>query len=394
MASIIEDQKTRAGEKKVIKYPVVDLKGSPREIGRQLGEARRATVRMMLLEVKSNLIAARVPFGTGMSESELIDEVRRYIPTLEAKAPAVADELRGIAEGAGFSVEEAYMMQIPFAGCGLLLGSRRWREPTNALADYLAGTTGGCTTFGVTPVASRDSKVYLGQTCDFYPNYKDYWSVRRISPLQGPQILAAAPDGILTWGNGLNSSGIGVEYNLLGYPDAKFGLTPFALGRMMLNQETIEGAIAIAQSPERSSAWNWMVADDRGSAYDIETTATQVSVIEPEDGILTHANCYMSNRFAVEDLSVQLLPDSHLRTNRMKQLLALRAGSIDVAYIKECYEDHLNFPKSICRHPLADTPMNENIDSNILIISDLQERALYACPGPVCDHELVRYSLQ
>ena len=96
MASIIEDQKTRAGEKKVIKYPVVDLKGSPREIGRQLGEARRATVRMMLLEVKSNLIAARVPFGTGMTESELIDEVRRYMraigePTeLPAQAPARA----------------------------------------------------------------------------------------------------------------------------------------------------------------------------------------------------------------------------------------------------------------------------------------------------------------
>jgi isopenicillin-N N-acyltransferase-like protein len=393
MASVIRETAAGATGRKVVTFPLIDLKGSPREIGRQLGEERRASVRAMLAEVKSNLIDARVPFGTGLSAGELLDEVRRYIPQLEKLAPSVADELRGIAEGAGFSLEEAYFMQIPFAGCGLLLGSRRWREPTNALDDYFAGTTGGCTTFGVTREAAQGGKVYLGQTCDFYPNYKQYWSIRRITPAQGPQILAGAPDGILTWGNGLNAAGLGVEYNLLGYPDAKIGLTPFALGRMMLNQETIAAAVAVAQSPDRSSAWNWMVADATGTAYDIETTATQATIIGPEQGLLTHANCYMSSEFAVEDLSVQLLPDSHLRANRLRQLLARRAGNIDVAYIKACYEDHLNFPKAICRHPVPDAPMIENLDSNILIISDLQERTLYACPGPVCEHELVRYSL-
>jgi isopenicillin-N N-acyltransferase-like protein len=392
MAARMEAQAGTVG-RKAVKLPLIDLKGSPREIGRQLGEERRASVRQMLAEVKANLIEARVPFGTGLSESALREEVRRYIPLLERLAPDVAAEIGGIAEGAGFSLEEAYLMQIPFAGCGLLLGTRQWREPTAALASYLAGTPGGCTTFGVTAAVTGSGKVYLGQTCDFYPNYKAHWSVRRITPSHGPQILAAAPDGILTWGNGLNSAGLGVEYNLLGYPDAKLGLTPFALGRMMLNQETVAAAVAIAQSPERSSAWNWMVADDAGTACDVETTATQSRVIEPEDGILTHANCYMSSEFAVDDLSVQLLPDSHLRANRLRQLFARRAGSIDVAYIKSCYEDHLNYPKSICRHPVPDAPMIENLDSNILIISDLQERTLYACPGPVCEHELVSYSL-
>jgi isopenicillin-N N-acyltransferase-like protein len=391
MAAIVAP---RSSGRNTITYPLIDLRGSPREIGRQLGEQRRESVRQMLAEVKTNLIAARVPFGTGLSEAELLDEIRRYIPTLERHASEVAEELRGIAEGAGFALEQAYMMQIPFAGCGLLLGTRRWREPGAALDDYFAGTTGGCTTFGVTPVAAGHGKVFLGQTCDFYPNYKPHWSVRRIMPTHGPQILAAAPDGILTWGNGLNSSGLGVEYNLLGYPDAKYGLTPFALGRMMLNQTSVDAAVAVAQSPQRSSAWNWMVADADGRACDVETTATDARVLAPDRGILAHANCYMDESFALDDLSVQLLPDSHLRTNRMRQLLARRHGSIDVDYIKTCFEDHLNYPKSICRHPVADAPMSENLDSNILLISDLQERVLYACPGPVCEHELVAYTLQ
>jgi isopenicillin-N N-acyltransferase like protein len=391
MATVLEQ--SDPGAKKTVRFPVVDLAGSPRDIGRQLGEARRDSVRAMLAEVKANLIEARVPFGTGMTEGAMLEEVERYMPTLESGAPSVAEELKGMAEGAGISLEESYMMQIPFAGCGLLLGTRRWREPGRALDDYLAGTTGGCTTFGVTMEAAAGGKVFLGQTCDFYPNYKPYWSVRRITPKKGPRVLAAAPDGILTWGNGLNSSGLGVEYNLLGYPDAKIGLTPFALGRMMLDQESIDAAMDVGRRPDRSSAWNWMVADDSGTAYDLETTATEAAVIEPEQGILTHANCYMSEAFALEDLSVQLLPDSHLRTNRLKQLLARQSGGIDVAYIKQCYEDHLNFPKSICRHPLPDAPMIENLDSNILVISDLKERTMYACPGPVCEHELVSYSL-
>jgi len=393
MASVVEHARNGATARRRVEFPVVELRGTPREIGRQLGEARRTSVRQMLAEVKSNLIDARVPFGTGLTEAALIDEIRRYLVLLETRAAAVAEELRGIAEGAGIALEESYMMQIPFAGCGLLLGTRRWREPTTALNEYLAGTTGGCTTFGVTKDASRDGKVYLGQTCDFYPNYKAHWSIRRITPQHGPQILAAAPDGILTWGNGLNACGLGVEYNLLGYPDARQGLTPFALGRMMLNQTSIEDAAAIAQSAERSSAWNWMLADAEGAVFDLETTATRAARLVPQRGVLAHANCYMASEFALDDLSVQLLPDSHLRVNRMRQLLELRAGDIDIAYIKDCYEDHLNYPKSICRHPVEDAPMNENLDSNILIVSDLEERTLYACPGPVCEHELVRYTL-
>ena len=162
---------TSVGTQKRIELPIIDLRGSPREIGRQLGETRRASVRKMLAEVKSNMLDARVPFGTGMSENEILQEARRYIPKLEAFAPSVAEELRGIAEGAGFSLEEVYMMQIPLAGCGLLLVSRRWQDPTHALNDYFRGTTGGCTTFSVTPEAADKGKVYLGQTCDFYPNY-------------------------------------------------------------------------------------------------------------------------------------------------------------------------------------------------------------------------------
>lgn len=387
MAQVIENAK-----KATVRYPVVTVSGSDHEMGRQIGEERRDSIQAMRSEVLANMVEARVPFGTGLSEPELVEEARRYVAKLEEAAPSVADELRGMSEGAGISIEHAYLMQVPFAGCGLLMSTRGWREPTKGLEEYFAGTTGGCTTFGVTPEAAADDKVFIGQTCDFYPNYKEHWIVLEKVPDEGPALLNATPSGILTWGNGLNSAGIGLEYNLLGYPDAKYGLTPFVVGRMILNQVSFEDAVDVALESDRASAWNWMIADDQGNACDLETTATEHEELRPEDGILTHANCYMSDRFAREDLSVQLLPDSHLRTNRMRQLLAQRKGSIDVDYIKECYEDHLGHPASICRHPVPDVPAIENIDSNILVISDLQERKLYACPGPICEHELVEYS--
>jgi hypothetical protein len=48
---------------------------------------------------------------------------------------------------------------------------------------------------------------------------------------------------MLTWGNGLNSSGLGVQYNLMGYPDAKYGITPFVLGRAMFGKERLSEAM-------------------------------------------------------------------------------------------------------------------------------------------------------
>jgi isopenicillin-N N-acyltransferase-like protein len=375
----------------MVRYPVLTVRGSDREMGRQIGEARRDSIQAMLAEVTANMVEARLPFGTGLSEAELLEEAHRYVVQLERSAPSVADELRGMSEGANITVEQSYMMQVPFAGCGLLMKTRGWREPTKTLEEYLAGTTGGCTTFSVTPDAAVDGKAFVGQTCDFYPNYKEHWIVLEKIPDEGPAMLNATPSGILSWGNGLNSAGIGLDYNLLGYPDAKYGLTPFVVGRMILNQRTFQDAVKVALESDRASAWNWMIADDQGNTCDLETTATDHEVLEPQDGILTHANCYMSSRFAEEDLSVQLLPDSHLRTNRLRQLLTQRKGDIDVDYIKECYEDHLGYPASICRHPVPEVPAIENLDSNVLVISDLQERKLYACPGPICEHEIVEY---
>ncbi len=384
-------QVAEQSNKATVRYPFVSVRGSNYEMGRQIGEERRESIQAMRSEVMANLIDARVPFGTGLSEDELFEEIENYVRMLETAAPDVADELRGMSKGANITLKDAYLMQVPFAGCGLLMSSRGWRDPAKSLEEYFAGTTGGCTTFSVTPEATADDKVFIGQTCDFYPNYKEHWIVLEKIPTDGPAMLNATPSGILTWGNGLNSAGLGLEYNLLGYPDAKYGLSPLVVGRMILNQTTFEDAVQTALHADRGTAWNWMIADDQGNARDLEVTATDHEELEPQDGILTHANCYMSDRFAREDLSVQLLPDSHLRTNRMRQLLAQRKGSIDVDYIKSCYEDHLGYPASICRHPVPGVPMNENIDSNILIISDLKERKLYACPGPICEHGLVEY---
>ncbi|MBE3016163.1 hypothetical protein IL992_44510 [Microbispora sp. NEAU-D428] len=378
--------------KRAIRFPVVTVSGSDYEMGCQIGEARREAIRAMYDEVLFAMVEGRPPFGTGLTEDQLMDEARRYISTVEAFAPTVADELRGMSAGSGLTLEQTYVMQVPFAGCGLLMNSAGWREPAETLSKYLAGTAGGCTTFSVTPEVTAGGKVFVGQTCDYLPHYKKYWIILEKIPKNGPSMLNATPGGVLAWGNGMNSAGIGLEYNLLGYPDAKYGLTPFVVGRMIFNATTFEEAVEVALRTERASAWNWMIADETGRTCNLETTALEHEMIEPEDGILTHANCYLTDRFTKEDLSVQLLPDSPVRTTRLRELLAERAGSLGVDYVKSCYEDHLGFPASICRHPVPDVPTHENLDTNVLVISDLQERKLYVCPGPVCEHELVEYT--
>lgn len=379
--------------------PLVEVAGTPEEMGRQLGEARRDSIHAMLAKVKRNLAEPILPFGTGLDEAELAEEARRYLVHVERDAPTVFAELRGMSAGAGIALEDAYLMQVPFGNGGLILAAKDWQEPGRHLEAYekqkhsQATMAGGCSTFSVGPEAAAGGKVLIGQTCDFYPDYKEHWIVLRKAPDDAPAQLNAVPSGMLTWGNGFNEAGIGVDYNSLNYTDARYGLTPIVIGRLLMDQGTLDDAIAVATGPGRAAGWNWMLADAAGTMVDVETTATDHEVRVSEEGILTHANCYLTPRFIGGDVSLQLSTDSHLRTNRLWQMLSLKAGEIDVDYIKSCYEDHVNQPGAICRHAIEDEPAERNFDTNVLTISDLKNRKLYVCLGPVCEHELVEYSL-
>lgn len=153
-----------------VTFPLVEVRGGPRECGRQHGEACREQVRQYadtLLGVLSGeaslrgLDAGAMGAGAisggadrppGLFREALYARALTFLPSFEAFAPHLVEEIRGIAEGAG----------VPF-GAALLVNVRA--EVAGVVSpDVPAGPVQGCTAFAVGRGATLRGDMYLGQT--------------------------------------------------------------------------------------------------------------------------------------------------------------------------------------------------------------------------------------
>ena len=100
-------------------FPFVEIRGRPRERGRQLGEACREQVRAYpealrrVLGAEAGLRALPARDGAdgppgappqGPTEADLEARALTFLPAFEAFAPHLVEEIRGIAEGAGVAL--------------------------------------------------------------------------------------------------------------------------------------------------------------------------------------------------------------------------------------------------------------------------------------------------
>lgn len=130
-----------------------------------------------------------------------------------------------------------------------------------------------------------------------------------------------------------------------------------------------------------------LLASGDGSALNVEAHPKGVDMIEPTDGIITHAN------HLVVTPSLNSAETSP-RGDRLSELLNQRHGVIYVDYVKECMSDHVNYPRAICRHP-SDVilPLSMRGMTVAGMIVDSNERVAHICAGLPCEGEYLRYEL-
>src|SRR4051794_11276832 len=91
------------------RFPELEVRGSPCEMGRQLGEAAREAVRGY-----AELVVERFNLGctSPISPETALAAAAASIPYAERYLPHAVDELRGIAEGAAVTVEQVMLINI------------------------------------------------------------------------------------------------------------------------------------------------------------------------------------------------------------------------------------------------------------------------------------------
>ena len=337
---------------------------TPFERGLQYGEQAREKIRAGIEDYKE--IFAQ----TGSKGWEQIKAyAMSFIPLIEDTMSELLMEAKGIAAGAGVEIGEIMVLNCRY-------------EITKFPRDN------ECTTCAVLPEAAEGGKTLLVKNWDYRAGIIDNIVILHIQEPDGTRIIGLTEAGQLIR-EGFNSHGVGLCNNSLQsiYDSNGIGIPVTFLRRKVFTCKTFEEAKKLLLTARRSVSNNMLLASKEGRAVDIEAYPNGGDIIEPVDGIVTHANHFVVNP------GLNALEGSP-RGDRLRELLMEKHGSITVDYIKKCMCDHDNYPKAICRHPSdIELPLTMRGVTVASLIADFDEEVIHICAGPPCEGEFFEYKL-
>mgnify|MGYP000849903180 FL=1 len=301
-------------------FPLVTVRGGARRMGQQHGEAAADLIQGYLVLIERL---------TGKPRDALCANAMTFWPRMEALGTSFTEEVRGLAEGAGISLEEAVLCQV------------------RAEAGHAGGE--GCTAFALRGEATADGGILVGQNHDVTPEHADVSILLRLLPDDGrPRALIYTFAGQIGY-FGMNQHGVTNYANSVYDFQWQPGLAHYPLKRLMLEQTTAEDALALYDQHAVCSAANIVTSDAGGAIADLEIRPEGVAryVGDHPDAII-HTNHYLSHAF--RPLETGSLPDSFSRHRRMTELVREAWGTITVETMQAFLADHEGDPAGICRH--------------------------------------------
>jgi isopenicillin-N N-acyltransferase like protein len=289
----------------------------------------------------------------------------RYARPIGAYAPDLLEEIRGVAEGSGNDLAEI-----------LALNSRSEIALSARLVD-------GCTAFAAFGTATAGGDVLLCQNWDWRASQREAFVVLLIEREDRPAITMLTEAGII--GKiGFNSAGLGACLNAIVTDQVREDGVPLhVVLRRILDSRNLGDAIQAVGAAGIASAANFLIAQDRGGALDIEAVPSDFDVLLPDRDMICHTNHLRSLRLvAVRDLGKMVLPDSYPRLARVVRLLEERHGCLSEAEAYAILRDRDNGPDSICRREDPQDPEGKRLQTVFSVVMNLTRRQLSVTDGP------------
>ncbi len=352
---------------------LIELEGGAYERGRQYGARVSGAIGQNIQTYLS-----LVEFQVGLNRDAALAAAQAFGPIVEAHAPDLLLEMRGIADGAGCDLVEV-----------LLLNAR-----SELMGNPSRASTAECTALAATPEITERGQVLLGQNWDWYTAVVPQPVLLHIRQAGRPDILTLAEAGQVAK-IGLNGAGLGVGLNFLAHAHRGWGLPVHILLRQMLNCASLGEAIHVALSVPRGGAANIPLAHAEGEILDLELTATDADFLYADAGWLVHANHYESPRLRSGDTGLPTSMSTLARAARARRLLSTAAaqGRVSVETFRSILRDHAYGAYAICRHADPSEPALDQTATRASVIMDLSARTLYLAPGQPCCEEYQTFRL-
>jgi isopenicillin-N N-acyltransferase-like protein len=347
--------------------PLVEISGAdPRERGRQYGEQTRDLIDRSLAFYREEFERK-----SGLAWADVVERVPRWYPLIDDYLPGALDEVRGIAEASGRTVEQI----VALNGRGEL----RTRDPFAEATD--------CTSFVVTDEASGDGHVWCGQNWDWRSETAGTAVMLRIRQPGKPRVVTLVEAGQVAR-HGASSAGIALNANGLAAPFQNgLGVPAPFIRRKTLESAGMDQALDAIFSSRQLLSTNILLTHRDGFAIDIETTPARHGWAYPQAGVYAHANAFTT--FVPPQVRDSYRPassDSLIRAERVERTLRRAPEAHDSpamrALIVEALSDHLGYPNSVCNH--ADPRAPRTFETLASVIVDLTTGDFWVAGGNPC----------
>lgn len=362
--------------------PMVELTGSPREMGLAHGQALRATIQRLIDEHDRRLNEFALDrTGSGLSKDFHAKVVAGYLPPATAYSAELVAELHGIAEGASVPFERIFTLNcfldvydVVFPGIS---------------AQIMAG----CTAYGVTAATSGEGVSFVAQNLDLRAFFGPAAALLKVQPLDAPAALVVTLAGVVGCA-GINSLGVALTFNKLAPTDSGPGVPFPFLARSVLGQKRAGDAIHAIGRHRRGSGSHVLIGDKDGDVFGVEATGADYEVLYAESGVIAHSNHYIAPRLQPLDREYKLFAgDTYVRLRQASVCLHPRSSGVTLDQLFSVARDHTNYPDSICRHPNQESPYFSQAQTIVSLIAVPKRNELHVASGPPCEREFRTYKI-
>lgn len=309
---------------------VLRVRGSHREVGRQIGEACAAEIRESV-----RFDDASLPVGRTVDEQlTLAAEYRR---ATAGAMPWILEELDGCAEGAGVDPLAVFAVSVEEIWSG---------------APVVDAVDGRCSDMVATRPATSNGHVLVAHNNDLSPDTEEQLTAVEWDVPGDPLVFTI---GVGPWISvGFNAAGLALTGNELTPNDERVGVPRLLQVRAMLRKRSLDAAVDEALRADRASSYNNVLSSSDGRVLNVEGSATDAELTGPNGlGVLAHTNNYVCERMLRYEGNAVYAERSDIRYRRAAALLAEAAsvpGSITTERLRDMLSDHENAPDSLCRH--------------------------------------------
>ena len=344
-------------------FQMVELKGNAYEIGLQHGKALAGEIRANL-----TLYFDMVKGLTGTNPEACLQHAGKFQEAIDSNAPELLEEMQGIAQGAGVSMDEILFLNA--------------RTELMSMRPNGEASGGECTAIGLTGERTIGGQPIIAQNWDWHERVCATSAVFRLDPADTPRAVFLAEAGQV--GKiGFNQYGLGVTLNILMTGEMSYGLPVHVLLRMVLGASTVSDAASLIKSSPRGGTSHFLIGDAGGDLKGLELTPADVVWLAPENGSMIHTNHYCDAALAGKDVGRLLMIDTTARYDRAVGLVAGRK-QWDLQGLSELFSDHDNHPASICRHVNPSDPEFLHMMTVASFIMDLAAGKMFVSHGQPC----------